>query len=141
MNIGFTGTQQGMTKEQKNSFYYAINFKNNISDGSEFHHGDCIGADEQAVDIVMNLEFTIVCHPPIKTVKRAFTPSDYQRPPKDYLVRNHDIVDETDILIATPKEETGEELRSGTWATVRYARKKGRKILIIRPSGKIESNE
>ena len=55
--------------------------------------------------------------------------------PKDYLERNHDIVDETDMLIATPGEEQ-EVQRSGTWATIRYARKQKRTILTIYPSGR-----
>jgi predicted Rossmann fold nucleotide-binding protein DprA/Smf involved in DNA uptake len=58
--------------------------------------------------------------------------------PDEYLKRNRAIVDGSEILVATPKEEDGEALRSGTWATVRYARKMGRVIYIVRPSGVIE---
>jgi len=58
------------------------------------------------------------------------------RPP---LTRNHDIVDCTELLIACPKSMK-EELRSGTWATVRYARKLERPVIIIYPNG-ISSSE
>jgi hypothetical protein len=56
--------------------------------------------------------------------------------PKPYLVRNHDMVDQSEFLIGTPGEEQ-EVLRSGTWATIRYARKLKRPILIILPKGKL----
>jgi hypothetical protein len=50
--------------------------------------------------------------------------------------RNHDIVDETELLIACPGE-LAEAVRSGTWATVRYARKLGRPIVIFWPDGSV----
>ena len=53
---------------------------------------------------------------------------------KEYLVRNHNIVDSTDMLIGCPKEMQ-EQLRSGTLATIRYAKKKNKKIIIIFPNG------
>jgi predicted Rossmann fold nucleotide-binding protein DprA/Smf involved in DNA uptake len=49
-------------------------------------------------------------------------------------VRNKVIVRETEILIAVPAE-TMEQHRSGTWSTVRYARKLERAVCIIRPDG------
>lgn len=50
---------------------------------------------------------------------------------KPYLKRNIDIVDNTDILIGCP---SGEEIvRSGTWHTIRYAKKQNKKIMMIRP--------
>ena len=59
----------------------------------------------------------------------------YMRKPKPYLERNKDIVDETGLLIATPKGE--EIVRSGTWSTIRYARKNHKKIIIIMPNGNL----
>lgn len=53
-------------------------------------------------------------------------------PVKPPLKRNYDIVDACDILLAAPRTLT-EELRSGTWATIRYARKTGKKYLILAP--------
>lgn len=86
-----------------------------------FHHGQCVGADEEAAKIAKALGIWTVAHPP--TDKRYLSKfvSDETREPKDFLDRNHDIVDECDVLLATPK--TVEVLRSGTWATIRYGRK------------------
>lgn len=99
--------------------------------GSEFHHGDCVGGDEEAHEIALALGFRIVVHPPLNRSKRAFCTGAFQvLKPKSYITRNHDIVDVCRLLIAAPKTEE-EELRSGTWATVRYARKLGLPVLLL----------
>lgn len=125
--VGFTGTQFGMSDRQK------LELKTFLATyASEFHHGDCIGADEEAHRIALEVGIpVIVIHPPLHKVKQANCSTKYPhgqsrvivREPRDYLDRNKDIVNETEGLIAAPKMNQ-EELRSGTWATVRYARKK-----------------
>jgi hypothetical protein len=109
----------------------------------EVHHGDCIGADEDFYNIVLALSNAIViAHPPDDPRKRAFTKVDVFRPEKKYLRRNKDIVAESDVLIATPKQfdEPSYYSRSkgGTWATVGYARKAGIPIYKVFPDGEIE---
>ena len=128
---GFTGTQEGMTAQQ-------IKVVRRLLDGSEFHFGDCIGADKEAYTIACKNGMYIIKHPPINQSKQAFCEADAEREPKEYLDRNHDIVDESDEMLATPKEHD-EQLRSGTWATIRYARKVGRKLIIIYPDGSLGS--
>ena len=136
LQVSFTGTAKGMTDAQKKTFKKLI-----IKlDPYSFNHGDCVGSDSEACNIVYNLRTIIICHPPLNNYKRAFTSADQFRLPKPYLERNKDIVDEGDILIATPKGFK-EELRSGTWATIRYAKKLGRKICIIYPNGDINITE
>lgn len=66
----------------------------------------------------------------------AHKTADEERAPKPYLVRNRDIVEETELLIAAPAKAV-EHLQSGTWSTVRYARRFGRPISIIRPDGTV----
>ena len=46
------------------------------------------------------------------------------------LVRNARIVQAADLLIAAPEQDI-EQLRSGTWATVRAARKKGIPVIML----------
>ncbi len=133
MKIGFTGTQRGMSEAQRISFEAGLRLMfEGLSD--EFHHGDCIGADAQAHTIAEKIGFIMVLHPPIDPKKQAHCEGDFSRKPKPYIERNHDIVDETELLIATPGEPT-EQLRSGTWATIRYARKLRRRLVIIGPEG------
>jgi hypothetical protein len=100
----------------------------------EFHMGLCIGADIQAATIARELGYRIVGHPPTNQRKMGKFQCDEFRIPAEYLVRNRAIVLDTEVLVATPKEAT-ESLRSGTWATVRYARTQKRNILIILPDG------
>ena len=131
MKVGFTGTQKGMTGAQK------VAFRNLVSKfrAKEFHHGDCIGADADAHDIARELGIYIVGHPPKDPKKRAFKECDVLRPEYEYITRNHHIVDETRYLVATPAEYE-EQLRSGTWSTVRYGRKNSC-VFIIQPDGKV----
>lgn len=132
MIIGFTGTQRGMSSEQKRVFTVLTTV---TIAPTEFHHGDCIGADAQAWSIIKTHTWT-VCHPPLNASKRAWTKNDEEREAKEYLERNHDIVNSTQMLIATPGEQI-EQLRSGTWATIRYTRQKKHPIYIIFPDGTI----
>lgn len=129
---GFTGTQNGQTDEQQ------LSFEDLVRSGRPrgFHHGDCVGADEQSHSIVRRVdkECVITIHPPSNPSKRAWCEPDTLLPEDEYLNRNHDIVDATQRLIATPSGYE-EQIRSGTWATVRYARKMGKPVTIIWPDG------
>ena len=133
MIIGFTGTRLGLSLSQE------IVLRQLLSEHQgEFHHGGCVGADTDAHNIAGKLGFKIIVHPPTNTSK--FTEKyEYEAtflPAKDYLERNQDIVDASDILFATPDSEY-EKTRSGTWATIRNARKKGMKYYVITPTGKV----
>jgi hypothetical protein len=130
MNIGFTGTQQGMTAKQRASLETLLRHYLTLG-ATEFHHGDCIGADAQAHDIAVAIGYAPVIHPPKISKKRAFKRGQVL-PARPYLERNHDIVDASDVMIATPKSHV-EELRSGTWATIRYTRKSGKHLHILAP--------
>jgi hypothetical protein len=134
MNIGFTGTSTAMTVAQLLSLHDELTAQYVF--GDEFHHGDCVGADNQAHDIAKVIGYFMVIHPPTDGKKRSFRWGNILRPKKPYLERNHDIVDECQMLIAAPRLMT-EEQRSGTWATVRYARKMDKPRTIILPDGRI----
>lgn len=136
MNVGFTGTQDGTTSEQHATLCWLVR----ELEITEWHHGCCIGADAESVEVIQAWapKARLVAHPPLnrgKISRLAIADSPIRRAPKPYLTRNRDIVLETDVLLACPKGP--EELRSGTWATVRYARKQGKRIVIIYPDGTI----
>ncbi len=130
--VGFTGTQEGMTPAQIATLYTLLR---DLSP-EELHHGDCIGADAEAHAEARRTKSPpfIVGHPPIKPDKRAWCECDLLLPEEDYLARNRKIVDVCFLLIATPKEFE-EQQRSGTWSTVRYAKKTGKQFVIILPDG------
>ena len=130
-HVGFTGTQRGMTDAQKGAFTAVL-----ISWWVRcvFHLGDCIGADTDAYLIARCRGHRLIGHPPLIASKRSFLEYDEERPQLGYMARNQVIVDESQIMIATPGEFE-EQLRSGTWSTVRRARKAGRPLLLIWPDG------
>lgn len=132
--MGFTGTQKGMTDKQK----YAFERQYRELHPLIFHHGDCLGADAEAHKIVRDIgnACCIVIHPPTNVTKRAYCVGDIHRACQEYLVRNREIVDDCNILIAVPSGYR-EQLRSGTWTTIRYARKVGKPIRIIFPEGMV----
>lgn len=135
MVIGFTGTQYGMSHEQYNVLLSLIKGLR----PTEVHHGMCIGADHQFHEMIRDWDFTCVIngHPPIKKNKYSPDKVNFKYPEKDYLDRNKDIVNASSVLFATPNTEKMVQ-RSGTWSTVRYAQKLGRRIFVILPSGKVE---
>jgi len=136
MQAGFTGTRGGMTAAQKASFTRLMELLRPAM--VAFHHGDCVGADAEADAIVRAADsrVVIVIHPPSNQHYQAFCErgGDVVQPPAGYLERNHRIVDACDLLIACPRTAT-EEVRSGTWATVRYALKLNKRVLIVFPDG------
>ena len=136
MKVGFTGTQKGMTKAQWAKLDELMQTVTASVTRSpvEFHHGDCVGADAEAAILAKNWGMKIVSHPPKNTSKRAFLFFYETKPEEEYLVRNKNIVNNCDFLIAMPKESR-ERVRSGTWSTVRYARKTGKKVTVILPNG------
>ena len=134
MKVGFTGTQDGLTDDQVTLIVEVIS---ELDEMTEMHHGDCIGADAEFFTIVRMLkpDVQITGHLPEDESKRAFCENDIECKPLPYLDRNKNIVEEADVLIGTPKNKV-EYLRSGTWATIRHARKTGIPRIIIWPDGK-----
>jgi hypothetical protein len=137
MKVGMTGTQEGLTASQRQSVSAWL--AENTGSIEEIHQGDCIGADHAVASWAEMLLIPMVVHPPTFESKRAgtnnFTNVIAVRKPADYLVRNRAIVRATDLLIAVPKG--AEVLRSGTWSTVRFARKQGRPVITFWPDGSV----
>jgi hypothetical protein len=127
MKIGMTGSRSGISDEALTEFKAFLE-KNEIT---EFHHGDCVGADRIFHNIVSS-KYKVVIHPPDKDIFRAFCKGDEIREKKPYTERNRDIVDETDMLIAFPLTEK-EVFRSGTWSTIRYAKKVNKEVIKFLP--------
>lgn len=133
MKIGFSGTQEGMTPAQKKQVTSLLGFGI-----EEAHHGDCIGADADFNELCIGLKIPVILHPPTDPKKRAFCSNGVINilREKAYLTRNKDIVNTCDHLIATPSGS--EVLRSGTWSTIRYAKKVGKPVTVVYPNGQRE---
>src|SRR5262245_4866519 len=134
-SLGFTGSSDdGMpTSAQKwaiMGFVYKLN-------PMHAHHGDCVNSDEEFHQVATYFRALvgnplIHVHPPTNPKKRAFCKGDVIYTEAPYLKRNRNIVAMSDVLIATPHGP--EEVRSGTWATIRYAKQKGIPIHIVYPN-------
>lgn len=135
VNIGFTGTQKGMTDEQYDTVDRMVKaIVRATSLDVVAHHGDCVGADADFHDICEEHRVVVETHPANMDTKRAFKRAKVVHPTMPPLVRNRVIVDSCSLLIVTPRS-TKEQVRSGTWATVRYARQCGRVMWIAMPDG------
>ena len=145
MRVSFTGTKAGMTKFQQEGFLLMLN---ELS-VTELVHGDCVGSDAEANFLAIQNGVKIFhLFPSDLGGKRAFCFGGSSRHeavtynwndcivtierPEKPLDRNKKIVDQSDVLIATPKEHS-HTLRSGTWATIRYAWKRKKKVVVIPP--------
>lgn len=138
MKIGFTGTRRGMSERQVETLFKFLR------EATEFHHGRCLGADEQALRIAkivswqqIKMEYGgiwTVAHPSNLSAWTSQVESDETREPKPPLLRNQDIVNECSRLLACPGG-MAEVIRSGTWSTIRYARGIARDRRIIWPDG------
>jgi hypothetical protein len=131
-HVGFAGTRKGMNQKQCQDFILLVKRLVGSSADVTLHHGDCVGADAQAHDIACGLGCRIEIHPPSNPWRRAWCEAEVIYPPLPYLERNQAIVDQADMLVATPAQ-CFEVIRSGTWAAIRRARKKGIPITILYP--------
>jgi hypothetical protein len=118
VDLGFSGSRHGMNDFQKAFLKKLLQNKTGI-----FRHGDCVGSDSEAHDIVRSLgadRWKIHIHPPREPSLRAFKTGDVIHPEKAYYDRNKDIAENCNVFIATPKlkKEIG-----GTWYTINYFRK------------------
>ena len=134
MVIGFTGTREGMTRAQEAG---VLEILRGLGDVRGAHHGDAIGADARFHDFCLELGIPVYLHPADDPKDRAHCKGARDAsPPRKFLDLNQDIVDWSHTIIATPATAK-EQLRSGTWAAVRYARKRGRAIHIVWPDGTV----
>lgn len=131
MKIGFTGTRKSMTQEQHDTLKDLIASLR----PEEFHHGDCVGADTEAADIAFWADVKVIAHPPEDPKLRAYNDkASYCHPELPYLRRNQAIVESGDHMFAAPYG-IREELRSGTWQAIRFARAECKPVTIVWPDG------
>ena len=157
MRVGFIGTQSGMTNFQKEEVRNMLAFLK----ATEFCHGDSLGSDSESNKIAMEYgikNFTIF--PPSESRKRAYCfllpEMTYNwhtiinastgiinvrwMPVDTYLNRSKHIIDNTDYIIACPKEHQ-HNIKSATWSAIRYAWKIKKNITIIPPIKREEEND
>lgn len=135
--IAMTGTSKGhlLTEVQCNHFreHLLLRRQNGYS---IFRHGDCVGADAMGHQLAVEIGFDVVVHPPDNDRLRAFCQSRSIMPVQSYRERNQAMVNRCDLLLALPNQNQ-EVNRSGTWMTVRMARRANVPIMIFYPDGRV----
>lgn len=137
MILGFTGTRQGLTGAQLAGLPLALPIP-----PDHLLHGGAQGADTQfdrwfrANWGAMTLHIEVY-----PSYGRHWNGDDSSclltvHPPMQPLARNVIIAKRCDRLLACPAE-MNEVVRSGTWATVRYARNWEKPITLLMPDGTI----
>lgn len=136
MRAGFTGTRNGMNAKQLGQLRIELM----RLAPTLLAHGACRGADDQADELAAEMGIYRVAYPSTASTAiyasalRARTGSQITiiLPPQLPLVRDKMIVDLAEIMIAAPKTMT-EIVRSGTWTTVRYARRMKKEVIMLWP--------
>jgi len=121
--VGVSGTRFELTGAQRDWLRERIVALLPIS---ELHHGCCTGADAFAHAVAIEHGIDTHVHPPIDAsylARECLATATVVYPARPYLERNRAIVAAVDVLLAVPAEVPNP--RSGTMATVRYARKAG----------------
>lgn len=136
MDFGVTGTRNGMTDEQMASVRDVLLYLDVVGFRT-MHNGDCVGVDEQMYWLWKKHGAIVHGHPPTDNRYRANLRFDRCENAKPYLDRNRDIVDRSRILIVCPGQMT-EQVRSGTWATYRYAKATDKRRIIIYSDGSVK---
>lgn len=155
MVVAFTGTQSGMTRWQKAECLERLKELR----ATEFINGMCIGADYESTLLAVEAGIRIFTFYPGSLPLKRKSPFEFSSklcdstwrdkeilgqiinyryyPIKPALERNQDLVNNSSAIICAPKEHNN-TLRSGTWATIRYAWKRKKKnqyykVIIIPP--------
>jgi hypothetical protein len=142
-SIGITGSRTMPTPAQKYVMSTLVNAL--CLPGSELHHGCCIGTDETAHFIAARIPRVRICGHPgygrnqsspyrMNSGREIFAVMHAALP---YAQRNRAIVEACITLLAFPlyPEDDSRSLHSGTWQTVRIARRLRKPVIRIPPDG------
>lgn len=133
-DVGITGSRYGLTAKQHVAMHVVLHILKSYYMSTRFHHGDCIGVDNQANSIASLLGYETVAHPPSNNSKRAFCKSDTTLPEMSYYARNMAIVDSCQIIIGCPRIKEISS-GSGTWSTIKYCRSSDKNLLVLNSYG------
>lgn len=135
LKLGFAGTVQGMTPAQQAAFLAFVR-SNEIA---EFRSGGCIGADQQAAEVICcsTAARVIVCRQPVAKIESKLVlavAAETLKPPRKGASRNKLLVDASDVIVLAPKaaDKTG-----GTYGTFKYARWCCKRVVFLWPDGTV----
>lgn len=142
MRVAFTGSARPLTHSQKITITARIE---NLPKDAFVVTGACIGVDAFVARVAFKLGLAVHTVVPANRSKvdsdwRRFATSFEEMPEgSSYRDRNTRMIDlAPDLLIGYPETETnGRDIGSGSWMTIRIARRKGRAVEVL-PLDRIE---
>lgn len=135
--IGFTGTRNGMTDQQKETVRQLLNDALIMLGPFTGLHGDCVGADADFDALCTEYGIQTACRPCTIDSMRAHTGAIQIAPPKPPMQRNRDIVADADVMIACPPNYERIKTGSGTWATIGFSQRAGKQLHVVFPDGNL----
>lgn len=140
--LAVTATRKGLTLPQERTFVSVIRCA--ICDPFVFHHGAAVGGDCDLTRLAVAMRqlgrtIRIVAWPSnlaSQQAASALAVSDEVKPAAPPLERNLNMIANADMVMAFPAG-FHEEVRSGTWATVRAAERNSIPVTMIWPDGSI----
>lgn len=132
-HVGFTGSRRGMVDYQKHVVQLILAKRKLKFAVSCFHHGICVGSDEQSHKIALELGYKIYGHPPLDDTRQAIIPlSEFfdVACPFSFSGRNQRIAIASRIMIATPRQGS-----VGTFNALAHAERLRLPRIIIHENG------
>lgn len=138
MRMTFTGTRSGMTPKQLSKVMESFRSLRTASELQILIHGACHGADREAHKLVTHRIMYPCNTEQAIWAMAAKKDGDIVYPIiSDSIKRNHVMVDEGNVVVAAPATKTEIFRGSGTWATIRYARKCQKRLIICWHDGTV----
>jgi hypothetical protein len=140
MQIAVTATRRGLTGSQHSA---ATLLFDALPARVVLHYGFCLGGDDALASLGRTLGFKLVAHRSDLLEMDGFVRGDVERERKPPLRRNEDIVNESERLLAFPRQRPADEpprgaRGEGTWWTVHYAIDNAVPVTIVWPDGSTE---
>lgn len=141
-SVSFTGTASAPLPRPQLDAVRAVLAAARTAGADWFRFGLCINADAQAARVARTLGYRLNGYPgrDIGEAARDDIECDALEPlpPRRdrELTRNRSLAEDGDVLLVAPRQPRM-ILRSGTWATVRYAHRQLTPVLIALPDGRL----
>jgi hypothetical protein len=133
--LGFTGTRSGMSEKQRERVETIFKNYEKTETPVRVVHGGCVGADKEFHDLAKQYGFHITVRPGYSVAspedlshRCEYSDADFIYEPDTHFKRNRAIVEESNLMLATPYNDIE---RGGTWYTINYARKHDYEIKIL----------
>lgn len=138
MIVAFTGTRFALTLKQTRALKSLLD-QLGLNEQDTVLHGCCTGADTEFHKMCREKKVRIIGYPAYTEQEKLADECDSRHGISyDPLVRNRQMVNGADLVIGAPNTMK-DQIRSGTWMTLRHCKKRRKNHHIVYPDGQVES--